>query len=122
MKADESMRASKDEPIDKNGIFLAEYEVRPAPHSEDFATVGGAFVVCFVRATDADAAQAACLRYFADTAWECVECARPPEPLAHDDIADDAEALDAFEEATTHGECFLLHLWPPEPGDDDALH
>lgn len=110
------------EPIDEGGIFLAEYEVRPAPHSEDFATVGGAFVVCFVRATDADAAHAACMRYFVETAWECVERTRLPQPLEREHLEDDDEALDAFDEATTHGECFLFHLWPPEPGEGEALH
>ncbi|MBP6748795.1 MAG: hypothetical protein KA144_04070 [Xanthomonadaceae bacterium] len=122
MKTDEPMREPKHESIDERGIFLAEYEVRPAPHSEDFATVGGASVVCLVRAVDADAAHAACMRYFADTAWEFVERTRTPQPLAREEVADDDEALDAFEEATTHGECFLFHLWSPEPGEDDALH
>lgn len=120
------MRDPKPEPqaesIDEIGIFLAEYEVRPAPHSEDFATVGGAFVVCFVRAADADAAHAACMRYFAETAWAFVERTRSPQPLEREAVADDDEAQDAFEEATTHGECFLFHLWPPEPGENEALH
>lgn len=120
------MRGPKPEPqaesIDESSIFLAEYEVRPAPKSEDFATVGGAFVVCFVRAADADAAHAACMRYFVETAWECVERTRSPQPIEREEISDDDEAQDAFEEATTHGECFLFHLWPPDPQGDDTRH
>lgn len=122
MKSETTMRGPNDQTTEAGGIFLAEYEVRPAPHSEDFATVGGAFVVCFVRASDADAAHATCMRYFVETAWECVERIRLPQPLERGDVEDDDEALDAFDEATTHGECFLFHLWPLEPGENEALH
>jgi hypothetical protein len=98
-------------------VFLIEYEVRPAPHSEDFATAGGAFAVCFIRADSAEAAREAALRYFVETAWEVVTLERDAAPIERMQVEDDADGLDAFEEALEHGECVLMHLWPPETSD-----
>lgn len=103
-------------------IFYIEYELRPAAHSEEFATTGGAFTNCFVQAQDAEAAQAAALRYFEETAWEVVATEQAPEVIQRADLQDDEDRLDAFDEAERHGECFLFHLWPPGAGDDDSLH
>ncbi len=99
-------------------VYLIEYEVRPAPHSEDFATTGGAFAVCFIRADSAEAAHEAALRYFVETAWEVVAVEREPTPVDPAEIEDEPDALDAYNDALEHGECILLHLWPPEAGDE----
>ncbi len=104
-------------------VYLIEYEVRPAPHSEDFATAGGAFAVCFIRADSADAAREAALRYFVETAWEIVALERDAIPVDPAEIEDEPDALDAFNEAHEHGECILMHLWPPEADiGDGTLH
>jgi hypothetical protein len=98
-------------------IYSLEYEVRPAPHSEDFATAGGAFAICFIRADSAEAARDAALRYFVETAWEVVALERDATVVDPDEIEDEPDALDAYNDALEHGECILLHLWPPEEGD-----
>lgn len=102
-------------------IYLLEYEVRPAPHSEDFATAGGAFAVCFIRAESAEAAREAALRYFVETAWEVVALERDAAPIERAQVEDDADGLDAYEEALEHGECVLMHLWLPD-ASDGMLH
>lgn len=103
-------------------IYALQYELRPAPHSEDFATVGGAMVNSLVRAASPEAAHAAAMAYFRDEAWELVAVEHPPSPVTRAQCEDDAEFLDAWDEADAHGECHLFHLWPPEDRDDAALH
>ena len=103
-------------------IYALQYELRPAPDSEDFATVGGAVVNSFVRADTPEAAHAAAMAYLRDQAWELVAVEHTPQPVDRARCEDDAEFLDAFDEAEAHGECHLFHLWPPEDRDGAPLH
>ena len=103
-------------------IYALQCELRPAPHSEDFATVGGAIANSFVRADTPEAAHAAAMAYFRDQAWELVAVEHPPQPVDRALCEDDAEFLDAFDEAEAHGECHLFHLWPPEDRGGAPLH
>jgi hypothetical protein len=70
-------------------VFYVQYEVRPLPDNEDFATAGGAYVNCYATSRE---------RYL-----------------------DDAETLESFDEAVSNGECYVYHLWPVEPQDDDSI-
>jgi len=100
-------------------VYAMQYALRPAPHSADFATVGGAIVHSLVRAETPEAAHAAAMAYFRDDAWELVAVEHPPSPVARAQCEDDPEFLDAWDEAAAHGECHLFHLWPP--GGDDGV-
>lgn len=103
-------------------IYAVQYALRPAPHSEDFAMVGGAIVHSLVRADTPEAAHAAAMAYFRDDGWELVAVEHPPSPVARAQCEDDPEFLDAWDEAEAHGECHLFHLWPPGGEDDAPLH
>lgn len=103
-------------------IYALQYALRPAPHSEDFATVGGAIVHSLVRADTPEAAHAAAMAYFRDDGWELVAVEHPPSPVARAQCEDDPEFLDAWDEAEAHGECHLFHLWPPGGDGDAPLH
>ncbi|MBW8852615.1 MAG: hypothetical protein JF600_17760 [Xanthomonadales bacterium] len=103
-------------------IYAVQYALRPAPHSEDFATVGGAIVHSLVRADTPEAAHAAAMAYFRDDGWELVAVEHQPSPVARAQCEDDPEFLDAWDEAEAHGECHLFHLWPPGGEDDAPLH
>lgn len=98
-----------------NNYFI-HYELRPAPQSENFATTGGAFALCYVQAADAASAQIAAERYFKQTDWIVVDLESGPEQVERTLYKDDHDMLDAYDEAMNHGECFLFHLWPSEVG------
>ena len=103
-------------------IYFIHYELRPAPNSEDFATTGGAFALCYVQAADAAAAQIAAEGYFEETDWVVVNLESGPEQVDRTLYEDEPDMLDAYDEAVAHGECFLFHLWPPAVDGSAALH
>ena len=103
-------------------IYFIQYELRPAPHSEDFATTGGAYALCYLLAADAASAQTAAERYFEETDWVVVDLESGPTQVERALYEDEPDMLDAYDEAMNHGECFLFHLWPPEVGGSGVLH
>ena len=105
-----------------SNIYFIHYELRPAPHSEDFATTGGAFALCYVQAADPASAQIAAERYFEETDWIVVDLESGPEQVERAAYEDEPDMLDAYDEAMNHGECFRFHLWPPEVGGSGVLH
>lgn len=105
-----------------SSLFFIQYEVRPAPHSEAFATVGGAFANCFVTATDNDDALDTAQRHLRDNDWEVLSIEEGPFRALREYYEEDADWLGYFELALSEGECFVFHQWPPEPQQDDVLH
>ena len=103
-------------------IFAMQFELRPAPHSPDFAEIGGAIATSFIRADDADAALALALAYYRDADWDVVVQEQPPQPVDRAACEDDPEWLDAYDEAAREGECHLFDLWPVAPDDTDTMH
>ena len=83
-------------------IYFIHYELRPAPHSEDFATTGGAFALCYVQAADAAAAQIAAERYFEETDWIVVDLESGPDQVERALYEDEPDMLDASDEALAH--------------------
>ena len=102
-------------------MFFSRYEVRPAPRSEHFATVGGAYANCLVVAASAAQAQAAAMRNFAVHEWEVVTVEQAPT-LAARDNSFDAEWPEWYDTALRHGACYVYFEWPPEAQEDDRLH
>ena len=45
-----------------------------------------------------------------------------PVITAREDFLDDPETLKCFDEAVSNGECYVFHLWPLDPQEDDAIH
>ena len=41
--------------------------------------------------------------------------------LNRNDI-EESEVLDHYDTALEEGECYVYHLWPVEPQEDDAVH
>ena len=101
-------------------IHAMQYELRPAPHSADFADIRGAIATSFVRADDAEAARGIALAYYRDADWEVVAEEQPPQPVDRAACADDPEWMDAYDEAMHQGECHLFELWPVAPDEDDT--
>jgi hypothetical protein len=101
-------------------LFYAIYEGRPTPQAHDTAEVGGASIVCWVRAASkveaADQARRAIEERLwvivaVDEAWaEATESAVPPESMQY------------FEQAMSDGECYVFHTWPNDAEDREATH
>ena len=98
-------------------IYAMQHELRPAPHSPDFAEIGGAIATSFVRADGVDAALTAALAYYRDNDWDVVLQEQQPQLVDRAACEDDPEWLDAYDEAAREGECHLFHLWPVDTGE-----
>jgi hypothetical protein len=103
-------------------VFFVQYEVRPLPDNEDFSTAGGAYVNCYVVAVSPEAALKRARSNLAENSWDVVGVEEGPVLTSRERYLDDAETLEAFDEAVSNGECYVYHLWPIEPQDDDPIH
>jgi hypothetical protein len=103
-------------------MFYIQYEVRPLPDNADFSTAGGAYANCYVIATSAEDAVKRAYENFSEQAWEVVAVEEEPVETARECYLDDPEILAIYDDAVEHGECYVYHMWPIEPQDDDAIH
>lgn len=103
-------------------VYYIQYEVRPAPANNAFATVGGAYVNCLIAADSEAQALNAAQRSFNENLWEVVGIEEGPNNVARSVYIDDAEWLSYFDEALASGECYVFNQWPPEPQEGDVVH
>lgn len=103
-------------------VFYVQYEARPLPESKDFATVGGAYVNCYVVAKSGEKASELANKYLIENFWEAVRLEEGPVVRLREHYLDDPEMLECFDEALSNGECYVYHLWPIEAQDGDAVH
>lgn len=101
-------------------MFFVQYEVRPLPHNEVYAEVGGAYANCFLLAESEAHAEELARRNFSENLWEIVSLEEPASLASRSDLAD--EWLEWYDEAEREGECYVFHEWPNEPQDEDAVH
>ena len=103
-------------------VFYFQYEVQPLPNNEYFATAGGAYVNCYVVAASAENAAKLAQANFIENSWAVVAVQDEPVITAREDFFDDSDTLQCFDEAVSNGECYVFHLWPLDPQEDDAIH
>ncbi len=103
-------------------VFFIQYEVRPAPESEEFAQTGGAYANCFIRAPSEVAAMEAAQRNFHESGWTVVSIEDGPLTAQRDYYASDQEWLGYFDQAQREGACYVFYLWPPEAQAGEILH
>jgi hypothetical protein len=104
-------------------MYFVQYEIRPLPQSDDFESAGGAIANCFVRTASKKQAKELALKHFQEISWEVLSLEDGPFVTTRD-VYLEAEPgwLVAFDEAAAEGECYVLHMWPNEAQEDDALH
>jgi hypothetical protein len=105
-------------------MYIIQYEVAPAPHSEQFNSVGGAFALCFVRADSAEEAVAAAMLNFEENGWRVVSVNQDACPVTREEIEalDEPDSLEWFDQALEEGERYVFMQWPPEAQDGDPVH
>lgn len=101
-------------------IYHFLFEVTPAPGSRHFASAGGGFVNCWIKAPDEAGAERKASRYIAKEGWEIValEDMSLPDLISYQDSP---ESLELYERARETGEAYLIYTWPPEPQDQDLV-
>jgi hypothetical protein len=103
-------------------LYYVQYEARPLPENEDFSTVGGAYVNCYVVAKSGENASELAHKYLVEKFWEVVALEEGPVVRLREHYLDDPEMLECIDEALASGEFYVYHLWPIEPQDGDAIH
>ena len=101
-------------------IFSVVYEGRPTPEAPAAATVGGASIVCWIRAkSNAEAAERA-RQFFDEQCWIVIELDRPWKRMTQQNVP--AESMNRFEQAQIDGECYIFHTWNNFAEDDEPRH
>lgn len=93
-------------------IFCAVYEGKPAARAEDAVEVGGASIVCWIKAISAAEAAKLARQTIEERLWiivavdeEWTEVTKSGVPLSSSPY---------FEQAAIDGECYVFHTWNNE--------
>lgn len=103
-------------------IFYIQYEVAPAPGSENFDTAGGAFVNCWVQATSRREAHERASAAIEESGWTILGIEEQCRETAESEYSEDDDGLEHCRQAITDGECYVFHQWPVEPQEGDDVH
>ena len=94
-------------------IYYIMMEAVPGEGNEDALDCGGAFINCWVKAENKDAARSIAQKYLEDENWVFVK--EEESNLAQRSYyADDPDALECFDEACEFGLSAAFYMWPPE--------
>jgi hypothetical protein len=95
-------------------VYLLSYELRPSDDNPQREGIGGAFVNCWVRSGSPDAARSRAADHLRASGWVIVAALNE---VAVDPARCPPEALGYVQKAEAEGEVFVIHAFPPEPGD-----
>lgn len=101
-------------------VFCAMYEGRPTPQAHDAAEVGGASIVCWVRAASKVEAADQARRVIEERLWVIVAVGEAWAEAT--DAAVPPESREYFEQAMSDGECYVFHTWTNDAEDREAAH
>lgn len=99
-------------PIGKT--FSITYETRPTDALEDAASIGGAFVNCWIKSTSIESARRRSRKHLQQTGWVILERL---EERAEDSETREEDAEAYFRQAQVDGEVYVIHVYPPRPPD-----
>jgi hypothetical protein len=103
-------------------IFYIQYEAIPAPGSEDFETVGGAYVNCWVKVNSEREAREQTSTAITESGWRILAVEEQCREVTEGSYSETDEGLEHFRQAVVDGECYLFHQWPIEPQEGDDVH
>lgn len=100
-------------------IFIVEVHARPKPDNPESETCGGAYINCWIQASDLDAAVARAHARVSEEGWEADELLRATQTRRENyDPEENAEALESFDEALAYGEAIVLYTYPVEDEEE----
>jgi hypothetical protein len=104
-----------------SSVFYVQYKVRPTAQNELWGEAGGAYVHCYRQAAGAEKAARAARETLFELHWEVLSVEEGPSLVNRAELTD-LEQQEHFDTAALDGECFVYHLWPSDPQDDDPVH
>ncbi len=104
------------------GIFYVQYHAEPQPDSEEFESCGGAYVNCWVNASSKEEAQSQTAAAIAAAGWKILSVEDECTAVDADWYSDDDESREYYQRAVEEGVCYVFHMWPIEPQEDDKVH
>jgi hypothetical protein len=99
-------------------IYSFTFLAAPTPDAKEFDTAGGAYVTCWIRSDDPEAAEQKATDLIYEYKW-VVEGLEDEALVTGDDYVDDDENREFYEQALVEGEVLVFHTWPPVEGDED---
>lgn len=104
-------------------IYYIQYNIRPLPECEDFASADGAFLICFIQADSGQTASTKAISYIKEIQWEMVSLEDGPDIVRRDEFVDsDPEWLEAYDAAARDGEFHALYVWDSDEDEDHGAH
>ena len=100
------------------GIYYLLLEGKPSTDNEEREEAAGAYINCWIKASDEAAAKDRAVEYIADEGWEIasIEEISIAERAWYADLPD---SLECYEQAVRCGFGAIFHIWPI--GGDDAV-
>ena len=93
-------------------IYYFMMEAAPGEGSEEAGECGGAFINCWVKADNEDAARIMARKYVEEENWVLIQ--EEESNLAERSFyADDPETLACYDEACEYGLSAAFYMWPP---------
>jgi len=101
-------------------VFRAIYKGRPTPDAPDAAEVGGASIVCWVRASSKREAAEMARRAIEEQRWLILAIDEPWLEATESTVP--IESRQYLEQARIDGECYVFHTWNNNPEDGATAH
>ncbi len=102
-------------------IFFLRFEVEPLVGSANWEECGGGQFNCWIRADNIEAARKRALEVIESDSWVPL---REEESLEvpDDHYEPEAPGLTYYDEAQRDGEAFVVHTWPPDGDEEQAIN
>jgi hypothetical protein len=92
-------------------VYFFTFGAVPEPHHPDSATIGGAFVSCWIDHATLSQAEVAARKCIQDAGWK-IRTLDDTRIVEHSDYDEAPESLKYYEQAETDKEVFVLHTYP----------
>lgn len=92
-------------------VYYFMMEAVPGESNKDDGDCGGAFINCWVRAENEEAARVKARKYVEEENWTLIK-EEEAFPARRNDYADDPETLECYDEACEYGLSAVFYMWP----------
>src|SRR3954453_15252722 len=93
------------------GMYYFRFDGVPGPLNPELATVGGAFIICWVDSSTLSQAEAAARQYIEEAGWEIKSIEETRIVYCHD-YDDNPTGLEYFDQAVIDKGVFVFHQYP----------
>jgi hypothetical protein len=94
-------------------IHFLTYHAKPTEANEESSELGGAYINCYIEATNIEEAEKIAKPMISGLNWQIIDVEEAYE-LNREDINESSEGLKYFEQALVDKEVYVLHTYPAE--------